>query len=126
MTEKTIMSDRNWFVHHRQDWIAETIRIFGFINREHIELKFGISTPQASMDLRHYQNEHPGEIKYNKSAKRYEASALSSQHHLSPPRNMMDGLAKAVQGPSETREPTARSPQDRAETPISPSERETP
>lgn len=66
------MSDCNWFVRHRQDWIAETVRIFGFINREHLEKKFGISTPQASNDLAQYQEENPGIIEYNRSAKRYE------------------------------------------------------
>lgn len=71
------MSDCNWFVRQRQEWIAETVRVFGFINREHIERKFGISTPQASMDLRQYQDEHPGAIDYNRSAKRYEGVAVS-------------------------------------------------
>lgn len=67
------MSDR-WFFVQRQQWIAETIRVFGFINREHIEKKFGISTPQASLDLAQFQRENPDAIAYNKSAKRYEAT----------------------------------------------------
>ena len=66
-----MMSDR-WFFQHRQEWIAETIRVFGFINREHIERKFGISTPQASMDLRYFQQANPTAIRYNMSSKRYE------------------------------------------------------
>jgi hypothetical protein len=61
-----------WFTDHRQQWIAETIRIFGYIQREHITLKFGISTPQASYDLRQFQQENPGAIAYNTSRKRYE------------------------------------------------------
>lgn len=69
------MSDCNWFVQQRQEWIAETIRVFGFINREHIERKFGISTPQASYDLSRFQTENPDAIQYNKSSKRYEATA---------------------------------------------------
>ena len=64
-----------WFERHRQEWIAETLRIFGFINREHIELKFGVSTPQASMDLRTFQRSHPNALTYNKRAKRYEVGA---------------------------------------------------
>lgn len=63
----------NWFTDRRQEWIAETIHIFGFINREHLERKFGISTPQASHDLRTFQKEHPDLVIYNASAKRYEA-----------------------------------------------------
>lgn len=66
------MSD-HWFTRHRQEWIAETIRVFGFINREHIERKFGISTAWASVDLRTFQAENPGAIEYDKSAKRYNA-----------------------------------------------------
>jgi len=65
-------TEGNWFVRHRQEWIAETLRVFGFINREHIERKFGISTPQASLDLQLFQSENPGAITYNKSSKRYE------------------------------------------------------
>lgn len=61
-----------WFEQHRQEWIAETLRVFGFINRQHIERKFGVSTPQASLDLRTYQEKHPDAVSYNKSAKRYE------------------------------------------------------
>jgi hypothetical protein len=70
---EAIANEGNWFVRHRQEWIGETVRIFGFINREHIERKFGVSTPQASLDLRQYQEENPGKVEYNRSAKRYEA-----------------------------------------------------
>lgn len=68
----------NWFTDQRQRWIAETLGIFGFINREHIERKFGVSTPQASMDLREFQKRNPGAVSYDVSAKRYIA-ALSQQ-----------------------------------------------
>ena len=61
----------NWFARHRQEWIAETIRVFGFINREHLIRKFGISMPQASMDLREFQRLNPGRIAYDKSLKCY-------------------------------------------------------
>ena len=63
----------NWYRQHRMDWIAETLRIFGFINREHLERKFGISTPQASKDLNDFKRLHPDEIAYDLHAKRYEA-----------------------------------------------------
>lgn len=67
------MSDR-WFRNHRQDWIAETLRVFGFINRFHIERKFGLSGPQASFDLQLFIKNNPGAIEYNTASKRYEAS----------------------------------------------------
>jgi hypothetical protein len=63
----------NWFVQQRQDWIEETLRVFGFINREHLMTKFGISQPQASADLGRYLRDNPGAATYNLTAKRYEA-----------------------------------------------------
>lgn len=61
-----------WFTNHRKEWIAETVRIFGFVNRVHIMRKFGVSMPQAAIDLAQFQRENPGLIRYNKSEKRYE------------------------------------------------------
>lgn len=60
-----------WFQQTRLEWIEETLRVFGFINREHIERKFGVSTPQASADLQLFQSEYPGKMIYDASAKRY-------------------------------------------------------
>lgn len=70
-----------WFEQQRQDWIAETLRVFGFINREHLERKFGISTPQASLDLNRFRRTHPNLIQYDLSTKRY-VSPLT--HHQEP------------------------------------------
>lgn len=67
------MSRRDWFIEHRQQWISETLRIFGFINRFHIERKFGVSAQQASADLSLFQAEHPDACFYDKSAKQYRA-----------------------------------------------------
>ncbi len=50
------------------------LRIYGFINRGHLQKKFGISTPQASADLTLFQERNPTMITYNKSKKRYEAA----------------------------------------------------
>ena len=63
----------SWFTAHRQEWIAETLRVFGFINREHLVRKFGISVPQASMDLQEYQRNNPAAMSYDKTKKRYVA-----------------------------------------------------
>lgn len=62
-----------WFEQHRLEWIAETLRIFGYINREHLMKKFGVSTPQASYDLNRFQKLHPNAMRYDTSAKRYVA-----------------------------------------------------
>lgn len=66
------MKDR-WFKNHRMEWIAESLRVYGFINREHIMKKFGLSMPQASKDLNDFQKLHPCSITYDGSAKKYVA-----------------------------------------------------
>ncbi len=56
------------------EWIAESLRVFGFINRRHLEVKFGISTPQASLDLSRFAAEHPKAMAYDPSRKCYVAN----------------------------------------------------
>jgi hypothetical protein len=59
-----------WFEQHRMEWIADALYVYGFINRDHLVRKFGISVPQASHDLQQFQRLHP-QVQYDKSAKRY-------------------------------------------------------
>jgi hypothetical protein len=70
---EAMKDDVRWYTQHRQEWIAETLRVFGFINRVHIERKFGLSTPQASKDLQTYLREHPDAVEYNLNAKCYQS-----------------------------------------------------
>lgn len=63
----------SWFEQQRMEWIAETLRVFGFINRAHIERKFRISTPQAATDLGTFMKKNPRAMHYDASAKRYVA-----------------------------------------------------
>lgn len=60
-----------WYEQHRMEWIEETLRVFGYINREHVMKKFGVSAPQAANDFREFQKLRPGTMEYDKSAKRY-------------------------------------------------------
>lgn len=46
----------------------------GRINRSDLETRFGISTPQASLDLRHYKEFAGQNIEYDASLKRYVSS----------------------------------------------------
>lgn len=62
-----------WYEQHRMEWIAETLRVFGYINRHHLMRKFGISEPQASNDFLTFQRLHPNAMKYDLSTKRYVA-----------------------------------------------------
>ncbi|MEM6381100.1 MAG: hypothetical protein AAF739_00365 [Pseudomonadota bacterium] len=52
-------------------WIAESVRIWGFINRRHICEKFGVSLPQAVNDLRLFQKRNPEAIRYCPRQKSY-------------------------------------------------------
>ena len=62
----------NWFTEARLAWIKESVEIFGSLSREHIMLKFGISMPQASYDIRDAIARWPDLMQYNRSTKRYE------------------------------------------------------
>lgn len=59
-----------YFKKLRVAWILETIEIYGFINREHVEKKFGVSTPQASQDIGDALRQD-NRVVYDASAKRY-------------------------------------------------------
>lgn len=65
----------SWFRERRIEWIAESVAIFGYINRRHIEKKFGVSTPQAALDLKDVQARFPNLMVYNRKLKRYEVAA---------------------------------------------------
>jgi hypothetical protein len=62
----------NWFVEARLAWIKESVEIFGFINREHIQRKFRISSVQASYDIALAMQRWPDLMTYNRMSKRYE------------------------------------------------------
>ncbi|MGH8026167.1 MAG: hypothetical protein ACREO0_05495 [Pseudoxanthomonas sp.] len=65
------MSRASWFVDQRIAWIAESVRIFGAIKRQHIKAKFGVSTPQASLDIAETNRRHPTLLIYDASLKTY-------------------------------------------------------
>ena len=75
MTYETEVSHKipeRWFLEYRLAWIKESVEIFGQINRYNIMQKFGISSPQASLDLRAVLGRWPDLMTYNNSTKRYE------------------------------------------------------
>ena len=61
----------NWFATQRQQWIAEMLEIYGFINRFHLRRKFGISSAQAANDFRAFNDAHPGAMRYDARKKIY-------------------------------------------------------
>lgn len=63
-----------WFETHRMGWIAARLHTAGFINREHLQCEFEISSSQASHDLRTFERLNPGAMTYDLRAKRYVAT----------------------------------------------------
>lgn len=61
-----------WFEAKRLEWIKEMLGVYGFINREHVMKKFGVSLAQAALDFQKFQELYPGYMVYNTSTKRYE------------------------------------------------------
>jgi len=64
-------TEPRWFATYRRQWIWEMLQIYGFINRSHLIAKFGLSVPQASLDLKAFQRSYPGFVKYDTSRKAY-------------------------------------------------------
>lgn len=69
-----------WAQDQRQSFIRSRIERHGFINRAHITETFGISTPQASLDLRKFMQRNRQLMTYNASEKRYEARKGLAPH----------------------------------------------
>ena len=65
------MKTCRWFERYRREWIAEMLTIYGFINREHLQKKFGISVPQASKDLQTFMKSYPYAMRYDANRKCY-------------------------------------------------------
>ena len=63
-----------WGVERRLEFIEFRLFWEGGVNRADLIDAFGISVPQASKDLSLYQERAPGNVVYDKSAKRYVAS----------------------------------------------------
>jgi len=63
-----------WGVEKRLEFIEFRLFWEGGINRADIIDQFGVSVPQASKDLTLYEEKAPGNLVYDKSAKRYKAA----------------------------------------------------
>lgn len=72
MAEK---DDISWQLQRRFEMIEWRAYWLGRINRSDLEDRFGVSTPQASADLRSYQEAAPGNIEYDATEKAYVPSA---------------------------------------------------
>ncbi len=72
---KTVSSDKSetmrWGIERRMEFIEFLLYWEGRFNRKDITQYFGISTPQASADIRRYGELAPGNMLYDKSLKCY-------------------------------------------------------
>lgn len=66
-------SSQRWSIQKRLEFVDFRLFWDGHINRGDLVDTFGISVPQASMDLRNYQEAAPGNIEYDKKSKAYVA-----------------------------------------------------
>lgn len=73
-----------WGVEQRLEFIEFRLFWEGGINRGDIIEMFGVSVPQASRDLTMYQEVAPGNVDYDKSAKRYIPSQMFRPRFLRP------------------------------------------
>lgn len=73
-----------WGVEKRLEFIEFRLFWEGGINRADIIEQFGVSVPQASKDLTLYEEKAPGNLHYDKSAKRYRASDTFKPVFLEP------------------------------------------
>lgn len=89
-----------WSMERRLEFVDFRLYWEGRINRKDLIDHFGISVPQASADLRKYQEKAPENIEYDKSKKYYYATkkfkpvfvSSSSADYLSELRLMANGI----------------------------------
>lgn len=98
MTENT--ESIRWGAERRLEFIEFRVYWEGYVNRNDLTKRFGVSTPQASTDLSLYQRLAPENIQYDSSAKRYVGTEHfqprilrpNADRYLAQLRGMADGI----------------------------------
>lgn len=73
-----------WGIEQRLEFIEFRLFWEGGVNRSDIIDYFGVSVPQASKDLTHYQEIAPSNMRYDRSLKRYFATDTFKPKYLEP------------------------------------------
>lgn len=81
---KTSSSSLRWGVEQRLEFIEFRLFWEGVVNRADITSYFGVSVPQASLDLAKYLELAPKNLSYDRSGKRYVASTDFRPIFMSP------------------------------------------
>lgn len=63
--------DVKWIIQQRFEFIEWRLYWVGRVNRVDLEERFDLSTPQASLDLRSYQEAAPGNVEYDATERTY-------------------------------------------------------
>lgn len=95
-----------WFINHRQQFIADCLRIYGQVNRATLMDRFDISAPQASADIGLFMRENPDATVYDGTAKAYVVNVAA----LSPPGSMCEGPSDAIEEGSSNASPSPLEP----------------
>lgn len=80
-----------WFINHRQGFIADSLRLFGQINRATLVERFNISAPQASMDIQRFLRENPDAMIYDGRCKTYVAASSAAEGSPVTPAHPSEG-----------------------------------
>jgi len=98
--------DIGWGIERRLEFIEFRLFWEGGINRSALTKQFGISIPQASNDLRRYEEQAPGNLVYDKSLKRYFASPTFAPKFFVPDAdqylNRLRGITDHMVVPTDT------------------------
>lgn len=89
----------DWFQARRLDGIDALLATRGELRRQDIMDLFGVSLPQASMDIQAFVREHPGAIRYDLSSKRYVPAGPKYRRQRSLPDQVRETL-RLIQSPS--------------------------
>lgn len=84
----------NFFKRLRLDYIDWRLVRAGSLRRSDLTTAFGISIPQASADIKAFQEEHPGAMLYDATHKVYVRNPIKRSEYQ--PRRPRPGLAAAL------------------------------
>ena len=68
-----------YFINLRLEWMHESLRVYGYINRSHLMTKYGQSNGNSALDFKAFHERYPGFCEYNPKTKRYELSDTACQ-----------------------------------------------
>lgn len=69
----------NWYQKKRLKFVADMLRVYGFVNRGHLQRKFHISAHAAATDLAEFARANPGKIVYSNKLKCYTTPARKAR-----------------------------------------------